>query len=435
MAARGRHPWSVRGATEVAKEPASRRGGLSMSCPAFENQHKRAAAIALVCMASMVLSTIGQTEHGTLPVMSSRGVSTATPDEAWTRAMARDQGLTGFDGCASLPLTGGRVLWLFSDSIVGRVEGGRHASGATIVNNAVAITRGLEPTPEFYWGQSENPRAMFPSARAGEWYWLPGGAVEVRENGPLVIFGARMGRTGKPDAGVWDFEGRGSDAIIVENPQDGPLAWRWHAVGLFGSDGGKPGCTRAWGAAVLRPGAGEGEFESDGEGGTTIVFGIDATDVWHKKLLIARCPTNLIWCRDAWLFRAADGAWSAKAEDAAPVCDDMADEFTISRVGDGYVMVHMEANLGKRVMVRRSAAIDGPWSDPRAVCTAPEPGRDSRIMVYGAKAHPEVSGEGGLLVSYCVNSSDFWHMLGDATIYRARFVRVRVEEMEGRRDK
>lgn len=380
-------------------------------------------------VASVVLSapTRAQTEHDQ-PIRresESRwmsGTLAATPDEVWTRAFARDEGLTGFDGCGSLSLSGGRVLWLFSDSIVGRVENGKHAPGATMVNNAVAITRGADAGPEFFWGRGEKPRAMFPCVRAGEWYWLPGGAVEVQDQGPLVIFGARMGRTGKADAGVWDFEGRGSDAIIVENPRDGPEAWRWHAHELFGSDGGKAGRRRAWGAAVVN------------EGDTTFIFGIDSTDVWHKKLLVARCPTVLIACRDAWRFRAADGAWSEKADDASAVCDDMADEFTITRVEGGYVMVHMEANLGKRVMVRRATALDGAWSEARAVYTAPEPGRDSRLMVYAAKSHPEVSGEGGLLVSYCVNSTDFWHMLGDATIYRARFVRVRETERDGGRE-
>ncbi len=367
---------------------------------------------------------LGQTERDQ-PVADiatarpARASPTGVADETWSRALARDQGLTGFDGCASFSLSGGRVLWLFSDSIVGRVENGKHAPGATIVNNAVAITHGSDASPAFFWGRGEKPRAMFPCVRAGEWYWLPGGAVEVHAQGPLVIFGARMGRRGKPDAGVWDFEGRGSDAIIVENPQDGPEAWRWYALDLFGSDGGKTGCRRAWGAATVR------------EGDTTWIFGIDSTDAWHKSLLVARCPTGLIACRDAWRFRAADGAWSARPQDAIAVCDDMADEFTITRVNDGYVLIHMEANLGMRVLVRRAAAIDGPWSEARAVYTAPEASSDSRIMVYAAKAHPEVSGEGGLLVSYCVNSTDFWHMLGDATIYRARFVRVSETEWQG----
>ncbi len=386
---------------------------------------KRASALCGL-LASLMLSspTRSQTEHEQ-PIRREAGwrslsvTLSATPDEVWTRAFARDDGLTGLDGCGSLLLSGGRVLWLFSDSIVGRVENGKHAPGATIVNNAVAITRGTDAAPQFFWGRGEKPRAMFPCVLPGEWYWLPGGAAEVRDQGPLVIFGARMGRTGKADAGVWDFEGRGSDAIIVENPRDVPEAWRWHAHELFGSDGGKAGRRRAWGAATVRG------------GDTTFIFGIDATDPRHKKLLVARCPTGSIALRDAWRFRTAGGAWSTMPEDASEVCDDMADEFTITRVNDGYVLIHMEANLGKRVMARHSAAIDGPWSEARAVYTAPEASSDSRIMVYAAKAHPEVSGEGGLLVSYCVNSTDFWHMLSDATIYRARFVRVREKEWQG----
>lgn len=387
----------------------------------------RRAAVCGALVSAMHAIAHAQTEHDQPIGVESRepvlaGSLVATRDDAWTRAFARESGFTGFDGCASVPLSDGRVLWLFSDSIVGRVEHAKHAPGATIVNNAVAITRGRDADPEFFWGRGDTPRAMFPCVRAGEWYWLPGGAVDAGEQGPLVIFGARMGRTGKPDAGVWDFEGRGSDAIVIENPRDGPGAWRWHAHELFGANGGKAGCRRAWGAATVQ------------SGDASYVFGIDSTDVFHKELLVARCPAKMIACRDAWEFRGADGAWSKRPQDAAPLCDAMADEFTIMRVEGGYVMVHMEANLGRRVMVRRSVAIDGPWSDGQAVYTAPEPDLDRRIMVYGAKAHPEIGGD-GLLVSYCVNSSDFWHMLGDATIYRARFVRLRGEEMEGRREK
>jgi len=394
----------------------------------FTSRWTRGGAALLAWRVGVGACAWGQTEFDRTPAdiattnLPRSSSPTGFPDVTWTRAFAREAGFTGFDGCASVPLSDGRVLWLFSDSIVGRVENGKHAPGATMVNNAVAITRGPDPDPEFFWGHGDKPRAMFPCVRAGEWYWLPGGAVDAGEQGPLVIFGARMGRTGKPDAGVWDFEGRGSDAIVIENPRDGPGAWRWHAHELFGADGGKAGRRRAWGAATLRDGA------------ASYVFGIDSTDVFHKTLLVARCPTKLIACRDSWEFRGADGAWSAKPEDASAVCDNMADEFTITRVAGGYAMVHMEANLGRRVMVRRSEAIDGPWSEGQAVYTAPEPSGDSRIMVYGAKAHPEIGGD-GLLVSYCVNSTDFWHMLGDATIYRARFVRVRGEEMEGRRDK
>jgi hypothetical protein len=44
--------------------------------------------------------------------------------------------------------------------------------------------------------------------------------------------------------------------------------------------------------------------------------------------------------------------------------------------------------------------------------------------VYSAKAHPECSGAGELLISYCVNSTDFWFMAGHADLYLPRFIRV-----------
>lgn len=346
--------------------------------------------------------------------VSREGDACARPDDAWTRAFACDSGWTGGDGCASLQLSGGRLLWLFSDSTIGRVEQGKHAPGSTIVNNAVAITRDhAAPRPAFAWGDGEPPHAMFTCAKPAEWYWLAGGGLEVSPDGPLVLFAWRLGRTGRADAGVWDFEGRGTDAILIENPHDDPRAWRWRAVDLFDRSGGMPARTRAWGAAVVR--------ESD----YAYIFGVDATDVWHKSLLVARAPCDRLAVRKEWRFHAADGSWSRNPADAAVVASDVADEFSItrSRTG-GYTMVHMEPNFGRRVMFRHARAADAHWSDAAPIYTCPEPGADTRLIVYSAKAHPAASSPDGLLVSYCVNSTDFWHMLADASIYRPRFLRV-----------
>jgi hypothetical protein len=45
-------------------------------------------------------------------------------------------------------------------------------------------------------------------------------------------------------------------------------------------------------------------------------------------------------------------------------------------------------------------------------------------FTYAAKAHPELSRPGELLVSYVVNSFDFGESSTNAGIYRPRFVRV-----------
>jgi hypothetical protein len=50
--------------------------------------------------------------------------------------------------------------------------------------------------------------------------------------------------------------------------------------------------------------------------------------------------------------------------------------------------------------------------------------RDKRVICYGAKAHPVLSSGQDLVVSYVVNSFDFWLVAHEASLYWPRFVRV-----------
>jgi hypothetical protein len=96
------------------------------------------------------------------------------------------------------------------------------------------------------------------------------------------------------------------------------------------------------------------------------------------------------------------------------------------------VLVQNEPNLGARILVRFADRPEGPWSEGVEVYTCPEPAADKRLMVYSAKAHPEIESGGAdeLLVTYCVNSTDFQHMLGNARLYRPRLVRVPMAALE-----
>lgn len=333
----------------------------------------------------------------------------AERDAGWSGAFERAEGWTGGDGCSTVALSGGRVLWLFSDSTIGPVREGRHAPGTVVVNNAVAVGGAGRGPLEFAWGAGEKPRAMFTPAGEGVWYWMAGGGLEVSPGGPLVLFVWRMGRAGRP--GVWDFELRGTDVVVVENPGEAPASWRWRAAPLFGADGGAAGRRRAWGSAVLRDGA------------WVYVYGVDTTDVRNKGLLVARCGAVRL-AEGAWEFRTRAGAWSPRAEEAGVIAAGAVDEFSVQRAEGGYVLVQMEENLGRRVLVRTAAAPEGPWSPGRAVWACPEPLGDARVMVYTARGHLEVSDGAGLVVTYCVNSRDFGHMMGDAGVYRPRGVLV-----------
>ena len=72
----------------------------------------------------------------------------------------------------------------------------------------------------------------------------------------------------------------------------------------------------------------------------------------------------------------------------------------------------------------------GPWSAPAVLYECPEMSRDQRLFCYGAKAHPTLSSGQDLVVSYVVNSFDFWQVAREAKLYRPRFVRLTLARAE-----
>ena len=77
-----------------------------------------------------------------------------------------------------------------------------------------------------------------------------------------------------------------------------------------------------------------------------------------------------------------------------------------------------------RIVGRFADAPQGPWSEPVLLYTSPEMKADRKLFSYAGKAHPQLSGENELVVSYCVNSFDFARVVNDPTLYWPRFVRV-----------
>ena len=87
-------------------------------------------------------------------------------------------------------------------------------------------------------------------------------------------------------------------------------------------------------------------------------------------------------------------------------------------------MVHSEPVFGPRIFVRTARRPEGPWSDRRAVYHITDLDAKAKHFPYAAKGHAHLSRAGELLITYVVNPHDFWKMVGNASIYRPRFVRV-----------
>ncbi len=113
--------------------------------------------------------------------------------------------------------------------------------------------------------------------------------------------------------------------------------------------------------------------------------------------------------------------WTSDPMAAHPVVRGVQTEFSVHHAEDGLLWMISVDGFGQTNIVRRSAsAPQGPWSKPAHLHRPAESSRDN-ILVYSAKAHPEL--EGGLLITYCTNHLDFSTLVNDMSLYFPRFVR------------
>jgi hypothetical protein len=103
------------------------------------------------------------------------------------------------DGSIPVVLPDGRVLWMFGDTIVGRVQAdGSIADGWKMVRNSFVVQNGPCLTP-MMGGPDGSRTEIIASPAADEWFWPTAGAVET-DNGTRVlrVFMLRLHAGGDP---------------------------------------------------------------------------------------------------------------------------------------------------------------------------------------------------------------------------------------------
>jgi len=85
--------------------------------------------------------------------------------------------------------------------------------------------------------------------------------------------------------------------------------------------------------------------------------------------------------------------------------------------------------FSKNIAMRFAPDPWGPWSELRRIYACPEAERGKDVFCYAAKGHPDLSAAPDeIIVTYVANSLDFDQMAADATLYRPRFLRVRISK-------
>lgn len=323
----------------------------------------------------------------------------------------RADGWIGADGDYSVTIGKGKVLWLFSDTWVGKVRDG-HRVEASMVNNTIGVQASAKAPAEFYLRKTEEGKAVsqiVPSEGHG-WFWLQSGCYA---GGTLFQFLNEVEHT--DDKGVFSFRSTGLWLGVTPNPNDDPNTWQTKQIRLTNTLF-QPDRTLVWGASSMIDGNwayiyGTDEHRKDGQ--------ID------RSMTLARVPKTMVDDVSRWEY--FDGkVWAKSFAAAAPLADQIATEYSVARFGRGYLEVTTENGLSPKIVGRYAEHPWGPWSTAATLYTCPEMGTTKNVFTYAAKAHPSLSAGDEVVVTYAVNSFDFWEVARNADLYWPKFVRLRL---------
>lgn len=301
----------------------------------------------------------------------------------------RDTGWIGGDNGHSIPLSGDKVLWLFSDTIIGSVVDGQRIGGQLIYNSiAIQDTSGPAPgTVQFYWDTSNGNGPFFPHQEGtpGDWYWPNAGAML---DGELFLFANSAVPGTIP--GFSDFEGW--TLIRIPNPQDPPENWIQNAydIGLPVSYNGAPFIFTV-GTYVEEPYLYMLMLTGNGGFGAQQIARVLISDLKNGGLGEAF---------EFWTSGPGGNAWR----------DTFANLVTLFLEGVAETEIYYDEHLDLYITftqnvfapyltIRTAPELTGPWSAEACVYEVPEVQIDpDNIILYEFRSHPELSTTPGELV-------------------------------------
>lgn len=355
----------------------------------------------------------------------------------WNDLFIRNNGWFGGDGIFTLPLDGldsvntaaeSQTLVLFSDSLIGEIKDKKVDSTFQMINNSVAMIKGAAPLDtavSFHWAEDENgmPRSIFipntVASKPGEYFWLGDGFVNDEKRNDIYLFGYRIQTT---DAEVFPFKEVGNVLIVIPEGSKPPFSDHRQIDTPFYMEG-SPEATGSFGAGVLVNTHSSGAVNPDD---FVYIYGVKGV---KKEVLVARVRPKDIEKFASWRFW--DGVdWQKEMLKASPIADRASNELSVTPLKDGrYAMVFQKDAIGTEVGLRLGLSPVGPFGPIISVWDAADDLKDGiQLISYNAKAHPHLSRQNELLISYNINSFDFFPAIKKQPhLYRPRFIRLKFE--------
>jgi hypothetical protein len=369
-----------------------------------------AVAVAVLAVVASLAASAGA-GAATVCSFDPTGSVTVHPDDAFN-TLFRTYGdsnsslddWTGGDTTNSVPLPDGRDVWIFSDTFLGAVNPDYTRSDPSFVHNSFVVQSAegvLGAT--LHAGRYPHAKSLIqaPGEVEGDppvgttWYWVGDGTVE---GSMLRVFALQFEKFGP---GGFDFRWIGSSVASFSLPK-----LRLISVTPVTSSNGVE-----YGSGLLE------------DGGYLYIYGTE--DLGGDKYMhVARAPLGGLL--GPWEYFSSTG-WSNDPSRSLRLLHGVANEYSVTRVGAAYVLITNDTNVAfsRDIYAYVSCSPTGPWVGPTKLFTEPDY-PFTNVITYNAHAHPELTANGELLISYNVNSLVFQDLMNDVHVYRPRFIRVQL---------
>lgn len=316
---------------------------------------------------------------------------------------------TGSDEAYSIAMGNGKAIWLFSDTFIGTINGGKRVNN-DLINNSIGIQDIPAGKMSFYWKQGKPPDSYFPRSR-NYWLWL-GDGVFLKNK--LYCFAKRIsalpGHAGEPFGFVWQQD----ELIVIDNLAADPTSWHCRHLVLPFTDK-----NLHFGTACLI------------DGDMLFVMGMHEQ---KKQALLARIPLKELQEQHLKAFeflqdnKQEKAIWSKDASKCAYLFDHAAAEASLSKVGKNFLCILHSSGAGAKIVARTAQSLSGTWSAEKLLYTIPED-LCKRGMCYAAKGHPEQSCQNGaIIVTYLINPGPLEAHVKDPYIYFPRVVEIKIPD-------
>ncbi|WP_414618023.1 DUF4185 domain-containing protein [Dyadobacter sp. 32] len=384
----------------------------------------------MVILASCTPKT-SEKEKATEELQINENEFTAEPAPEWTNLFLRKYGWFGGDGIFAIPFSGkdsqkgDSLIFLFSDTMIGEINGEKLKPGYVMINNSIAVLKDKTP---------DSTRITFKMAKENETYkaiftpktdkpdkdtyfWLGDGFANPAANKDIFVFAYKISNTNDKS----DFPFKETGNALIRIPANSKFPYTDQTQTELPFNNYKTGEeTISFGAGVFNNSESAGELDADG---FVYVYGTKGV---NKRLVSARVKPDAIESFGQWEFW--DGkSWAKDVKSAAALSDSVSNEMSVSRLAKGkYALVYQLGGIFPDICMQVGPTPVGPFGPRITLYKTSADISDPDLFTYNAKAHPALSEEGELLISYNVNSFKFFKIVENKpNLYRPRFIRVK----------